>query len=145
MKEDHINVELHVLDADGSAGKAVLRHYPNCEIVQCGNHFAKKNDKKRLIELKGMKSFDEKMINRYEVSSEQIKITCHCKKRHSKECGCFSDDVVRKAAVCFKQSLSSAAMDSQAFADNLVNVATKHYCGIHKWDGVTAISSLDSM
>ena len=26
-------------------------------------------------------------------------------------------------------------MNSQAFADNLVNVATRHYRGIHKWDG----------
>ena len=134
MKEDQMNVELHVQDGDSSAGKAILGHFPNCEIVQCGNHFAK-NHKKRLIELKGMKTFDDKMINRYEVSSEQIKIKCHCEKRHRKGCGCFDDDFVRKAAACFKQSLSSAGMDSRAFADNLMNVATKHYRGIHEWDG----------
>lgn len=81
-----------------------------------------------------MKSFDEKTINRYEVSSEQITIKCYCERRHRKGCGCF-DDFVRKAAACFKQSLSSAGMNSQAFADNLVNVATRHYRGIHKWDG----------
>lgn len=78
-----MNVELHVQDGDSSAGKAILGHFPNCEIVQCGNHFAK-NHKKRLIELKGMKTFNDKMINRYEVSSEQIKIKCHCEKRHHK-------------------------------------------------------------
>ena len=129
-----MNVELHVQDGDSSAGKAILGHFPNCEIVQCGNHFAK-NHKKRLIELKGMKTFDDKMINRYKVSSKQIKIKCHCEKRHRKGCGCFDDDFVRKAAACFKQSLSSAGMDSRAFADNLMNVATKHYRGIHEWDG----------
>ena len=45
MKEDLMNVELHVQDGDSSAEKAVLAHFPNCEIVQCGNHFAKNHKK----------------------------------------------------------------------------------------------------
>ena len=32
-------------------------------------------------------------------------------------------------------SLSSAGTDATAFAGHLMNVATKHYRGIHKWDG----------
>ena len=81
-----MNIECHIQDGDSSASKSLLEHFPDCKVMQCGNHVSKSH-KVKLTKIMHSKSFtaDElasfpKKLPFFDVHDEK----CHCTVRHSK-------------------------------------------------------------
>ena len=126
MDEDGINVECHVQDGDSTAGNALLKYFPNCHLLRCGNHVAK-NHAVRLDKLRK----EKKMT--CENGSE---VECYCRgKKHASKCGCISEKFIKKAKSTFQMCLTKAGKDPNAFSERLMNLALYHYRDVHEWDG----------
>ena len=126
MDEDGINVECHIQDGDSTAGNAVLKYFPNCHLLRCGNHVAK-NHAVKLDKLRKEKKMTCK---------NGSEVECYCRgKKHATNCGCISQKFIRKAKSSFQMCLTKAGKDPNAFSERLINLALYHYRDVHEWDG----------
>jgi hypothetical protein len=138
-KEEGLKIAVHVQDGDSSASKAVKNNYPNIMILGCGGHESK-NHRKHLESFKNKKSFtsDElKQVHMFipELADEALEAHCMCSLYHKANCGCFTDDFIRKAGANLFHLMKKAGTSSSLFATWLRNLALYHSQNIHKWDG----------
>ena len=89
-----MNAEIMWQDGDSSSSNAVNYVYPEASIMICAGHSGRSH-LKQLQTWAKRKSFSKELIQRYkdivpEVEGEKA-VTCHCPKKHSKNCGCLSD------------------------------------------------------
>ena len=126
MAQHGIIVECHIQDGDSTAGNAVLKSFPNCQLLRCGNHVAKNH----AVKLEKLRK--EKKMTRKDGSV----VECYCKgKKHAPNCGCINEKFIRKAKSSFQMCLTNAGKDPNAFSDRLLNLALHHYRVVHEWDG----------
>ena len=62
-------------------------------------------------------------------------VHCHCIKKHSKNCGCLTQDFVRKARTNFSLIIGMVGNDRDAFMDRLRLLSNYHAQDIHKFEG----------
>ena len=126
MAQHGIIVECHIQDGDSTAGNAVLKSFPNCQLLRCGNHVAKNH----AVKLEKLRK--EKKMTRKDGSV----VECYCKgKKHAPNCGCINEKFIRKAKSSFQMCLTNAGKDPNAFSERLLNLALHHYRDVHEWDG----------
>uniref|UniRef100_A0A1X7VRT8 Uncharacterized protein n=1 Tax=Amphimedon queenslandica TaxID=400682 RepID=A0A1X7VRT8_AMPQE len=92
MVRDQINVECHIQDGDSTSENVVLKYFPLCRVLQCGNHVTKNHAIKfhKLRKLKQM------------TTNDGVRVECYCKgKMHAKRCGCLTAKFNRKIKASF--------------------------------------------
>ena len=65
--------------------------------------------------------------------NKQGTVICHCAKRHSKNCGCLTESLLRGACTNFFYCLIQAETDPSAFASRLLDLGRYHARDIHIW------------
>ena len=138
-KNEGMNVAVHFQDGDSTSSKSVKKHFPNCDIMSCGSHVAK-NHRKRLETFKKQKCFTKPELDQmkksfphlYDIASLS---NCHCETQHSVNCGCFSDDFIKKVGSNFFKCLDRAGKDPERFSSLITSLGSYHSHDIHEWDG----------
>uniref|UniRef100_A0A1X7SXU9 OTU domain-containing protein n=1 Tax=Amphimedon queenslandica TaxID=400682 RepID=A0A1X7SXU9_AMPQE len=126
MVKDQMNVECHIQDGDSTSENVVLKHFPLCRVLRCGNHVAKNH----AIKLDKLRKLKEMTTN------DGVRVECYCKgKKHAKHCGCLTEKFIRKAKASFQMCLTNAGTDPNAFSEKLMNLALHHFQDEHQWDG----------
>ena len=137
-KDEGMHIEVQWQDGDSSSAKSFREHYPDEEqskIMLCGGHIARAHTK-QLTEIARQKSFSVANQDTYKKRFPAVTtVKCHCPKRHSKKCGCFSKAFIRAARTNFFYCLLQAGTDPKAFESSLNVLGTYHACDIHSWDG----------
>ena len=136
-KEEGMHIEVQWQDGDSSSAKSFREHYPDEErskVMLCGGHIARAHTK-QLTEMARQKSFSVANQDSYKKFPAVTAVKCHCPKRHSKKCGCFSKAFLRGARTNFFYCLLQAETDPEAFASSLNVLGTYHACDVHSWDG----------
>uniref|UniRef100_A0A1X7TW74 Uncharacterized protein n=1 Tax=Amphimedon queenslandica TaxID=400682 RepID=A0A1X7TW74_AMPQE len=122
MVKHQMNVECHIQDGDSTSEKVVLKHFPLCQVLRCGNHVAK-NHAIKLDKLRKLKQM---------TTNDGDRVECYCKgKKHAKHCGCFTEKFIRKAKASFQMCLTNAGTDPNAFSEKLMNLALHHFQDEH--------------
>uniref|UniRef100_A0A1X7SD85 Uncharacterized protein n=1 Tax=Amphimedon queenslandica TaxID=400682 RepID=A0A1X7SD85_AMPQE len=98
MVKDQMNVECHIQDGDSTSENVVLKHFPLCRVLLCGNHVAKNH----AIKLDKLRKLKEMTTN------DGVRVECYCKgKKHAKHCGCLTEKFIRKAKASFQMCLTN--------------------------------------
>ena len=53
-------------------------------------------------------------------------VKCHCMPKHSKNCGCLSDDFIKQAKLNFTQCLYKAECNKELFAESVLILGKYH-------------------
>ena len=132
-KDDDMHIEAQWQDADSSAAKSFLQHYPDLAVMLCGGHVARSHTK-CLGELAKQKSFSPALQDAYKDDfPDVLTVKFHCPKLHSKNCGCLTKFFLRGARTNFFYCLIQAETDPSAFASHLLDLGRYHACDIHTW------------
>ena len=97
-KEEEMYIKVQWQDGDSSSAKSFREYYPDEErskIMLCGGHITRAHTK-QITEIARQKSFlaaNQDMHKKRFPAVTTVK--CHCPKRHSKKCGCFSKTFIR--------------------------------------------------
>lgn len=138
-KNEGMNIAVHFQDGDSTSSKSVKKHFPKCDIMSCGSHVAK-NHRKHLESLKKRKYFTKQELDEMKKNFPLLHLLakdaqCCCKVNHHANCGCLSDDFIRKAGSNFFKCLVEAGKDPDKFSSLLTNLGAYHARDKHEWEG----------
>ena len=128
-------------DADSSAAKSFMQHYPDFQVMLCGGHVTRAHTK-YLGELAKQKSFSPALQGMYkEKFPDVVTVKYHFPNRHFKQCGCLTKSFLHGAHTNFFYCLIQAGTDPSAFASRLLVLGSLlvlgkyHTCDVHTWAG----------
>ena len=133
-KAEGMNVSIHWMDKDSSAALAIGEHFPDAMLMLCGGHAARAHfNAVKIIQTKKRFTSDE-VVSLQEKYPKVETALCHCQKRHTKGCGCISDNFLVVARSKFFRALVDAGTKPDIFAERMRNLP-HHARDEHIWEG----------
>lgn len=138
-KEEGCVIQVNWQDQDSSAEKSFRSVYgseTSARVMKCGGHVGRSHAN-ALKELKAKKTFDSGYVSKHKKSFPDVsKVECTCKgKRHSANCGCFSDAFIESARRNLYCAITQCGNVADRFAQRMKELGKYHARGIHRWDG----------
>ena len=137
--EDGMHIEVNWQDGDSSSEIGFHKGYPDkskSKVMLCAGHVGRAHGK-QLDTLGGMKQFNEGFKSKHRKkypAVDSVKCNCHGKK-HSKQCGCMSDNFQRAARINHSFAILEAhnAKDPSKYVEIMHTLGDYHCKDIHKW------------
>ncbi|XP_031553407.1 uncharacterized protein LOC116290504 [Actinia tenebrosa] len=136
-KEEGLNIALNWQDQDSTAEKSFRSIFPDGElnrVMLCGGHVGRSHGN-NLKEYKGKKVVDKGFIDKHKKNRPEIsKAKCCCEgKKHSKSCGCLSDDFIAAAKRNHFSALKQSHNSSEEYSRRMIALGRYHCRDIHQW------------
>lgn len=135
-KEEGCHIEVNWQDQDSSSEEAfreVYTYETSSRVMKCGGHVGRSHAN-ALKDLKAKKEFDSGYISKHRHDVHNV--VCKCKgKRHSSQCGCFTDNFIQSARRNLFCAISQCGNSASAFAQRMSDLGSYHARGIHTWEG----------
>ncbi|XP_048585672.1 uncharacterized protein LOC125568208 [Nematostella vectensis] len=135
-KEEGCDIICVWQDGDSSSKKSVHNVYgeePPQRVYKCGGHVGRSHGN-NLKDFAKQKAFTSGHISKWkELFPEMENLKCHCT-RHSKNCGCFSEQFLKNARVnhfCCLQQCDSP----EEYARRMRALSQHHVVDKHSWEG----------
>ena len=135
-KQDTMHIVVHWQDADSTSEKAFRVHYPEKPkkpekpeidestdkpkeesiVMHCAGHVVRSH-MKALDAFQTMKKFTPAFCTQHQKDFPDIaEVRCHCHKKHSPQCGCFTPKFLVQARKNFNCCLKQAGKSAASFA-----------------------------
>lgn len=139
-KEEGCGVEVVWQDADSSSQKSVENVFGEVprRVYKCGGHVGRAHGN-NLKDLSKQKEFSATQISRLKAQFPDVAtVKCGCK-RHSKTCGCLSEQFIKNARInhfCCLQQCETA----EEYARRMRALGAYHCINVHTWEAGEWIS-----
>ena len=149
-----MHIAVHWQDADSTSEKAFRVHYPEKPkkpekpeidestdkpkeesiVMHCAGHVVRSH-MKALDAFQTMKKFTPVFCTQHQKDFPDIaEVRCHCHKRHSPQCGCFTPKFLVQARKNFNCCLKQAGKSAASFALRMQTLGKYHARDIHQWE-----------
>lgn len=137
-KEEGLNVEINWQDQDSTAEISFREVFPDGElnrVMLCGGHIGRSHGN-NLKEYKTKKVLDKGFIDKYKKVFPKIaNVKCCCEgKKHSKTCGCMSDEFIAASKRNHFSALKQSGNDPEEYARRMKVLGKYHSRNIHTWE-----------
>ena len=139
--KDGMHIEVNWQDGDSSSENAFHKAFPDktiSTVMLCAGHVGRAHGK-QLDKVAGEKQFSQGYKDKHRKSYPEVdKVSCNCHgKKHSKNCGCMSDNFLRSARINHSFAIMEAheTKDPATYKSVLKMVSEFHAKNIHSWDG----------
>jgi len=136
-----MNIEVNWQDGDSSSEAGFRAAFPDkekCKVMLCGGHVTRAHGK-QLEKLAAMKQVAQGYVTKHKSDFPTLAtVKCCCAgKKHSKGCGCMSDNFQRTARINHALALleADATKDPKTYAEIMLQLGQHHCRNIHIWEG----------